>query len=1125
MTIRTRRLRRKGLLALLGGGAIVLAAGAAMAFADGGNLNVEVANRLGYATANTNDGAKVEYIGDLNTTFGSSGSGVFDAFVRLQGDTQESGYNTDGDREFDTKAGTFTHSILVSDIPVISVGGAPHWELWADINDSDSTPLISLNELEIYFTDDPELSGYSFGTDADKVYDFFGSIHINDVNQGSGRGDLRYSIPTAGLPIPPECSYKNPACDTYFVLYSQWGAPSGSYTSDGGFEEWKVKEYPYVTVSKTAATTFTRTFPWSIDKSVTPDEWDLFTNESGTSDYTVTLTKGTGVDSGWAVSGTITIDNPSPDDAVITSVADVISVGLNATVSCGVSFPYTLENGDDLECSYSRSLPDGTSRTNTATVTLDYGGLFTGSAAVTFGTPTTLVNDTVHVTDTFEGSLGAFSASGSATYDRTFTCDGDEDTHGNTATITETGQSASASVTVACHEIEVSKTAETSYTRTFEWTISKSADPSTWDLFTGDSGTSDWTVGVTKTGHTDSDFHVEGDILVENNTPIDATVNSVSDMLTDGAATVDCGDAVFPYTLLAGADLACTYEFDPADADDQSNEATAVRQNYDYDSSGVGTADDTTDIDSGPVDVDFGEPTTLVNASITVTDDNGLSKVASGTDSWTYPETFTCDADEGKHDNTARITETGQTASASVTVNCHELTVTKDADESFDRKYTWEIDKTGESDPVTVPVDETATISYEVTVDVTGSTDSDWAVEGDITVHNPAPIAATINSVSDVISGVGAAAVDCGSATFPYTLAAGGDLECTYSSDLPNADTRTNTATATRQNYSYASDGTGTADGTTDVSGSASVNFAGATMTETDECIDVSDSLYGDLGTVCVGDDLPAVFTYEWTVGPYGTCGERTVDNTASFITNDTGATGDADWTVDVVVIGCGNLFHTGTTCDQFLGNDPPVGLAGQGIEAVDYSVRRGLISQVNPGVFFYYNSVTAAGGSITLDVNQIPPASYPNPMAVFQHQVLVYDENCNTYASFTATDANGDVHLVINGTTAGDDYIFSVKYTPGNLVGLAPPATNTVPYSWRTEIGASIGGEDSLDFVKKQGGGSAGTLSTTTATTTPTTSTTVDSTSAQSVGESATETSHGRSADHPTPQGKGKQK
>jgi len=62
---------------------------------------------------------------------------------------------------------------------------------------------------------------------------------------------------------------------------------------------------------------------------------------------------------------------------------------------------------------------------------------------VTFGTPTTFVNDTINVEDEFEDEdpvdLGEFNDTGSTTYTRTFTCDDDEGTHENTATIVETG--------------------------------------------------------------------------------------------------------------------------------------------------------------------------------------------------------------------------------------------------------------------------------------------------------------------------------------------------------------------------------------------------------------------------------------------------------------------------------------------------------------------------------------------------------------------------------------------------------------------------------------------------------------------------------------------------------------
>ena len=168
-----------------------------------------------------------------------------------------------------------------------------------------------------------------------------------------------------------------------------------------------------MTVEKTAETTFTRTFDWTIDKSVTPATWNMFTGDSGTSQYTVAVTKGAGVDSAWAVSGTITITNPGDLDAVVTSVTDQISgVPTNAVVVCRAGFPVTLGENDTLECTYSTALPNGTDQTNTATVTLEAGTVFTGEADVDFGSPTTLANDTINVTDTFAGSLGRSAPTG-----------------------------------------------------------------------------------------------------------------------------------------------------------------------------------------------------------------------------------------------------------------------------------------------------------------------------------------------------------------------------------------------------------------------------------------------------------------------------------------------------------------------------------------------------------------------------------------------------------------------------------------------------------------------------------------------------------------------------------------
>jgi hypothetical protein len=931
-----RRRRRRGSMGLAAGTLFALVA--ATVYGVVTTVNIEVAGRTGYDAGKTDEGGIVEYIGDQHTTFGSSGSGIFDAFVRVQADDNESGYNTDGDLEFDTKGGNFTHSIKVSEIPVVpcasldgsQTGTGLCWELFADLNESDSTKNISLDDFEIYFTTDDELTDYN-ATWGAPVYASDDKILINDVNQGSGRGDLRYLVPISGITMPSNCDYGNAACATFFVLYSAYGdvedfdgtPGTSTYDSDGGFEEWKVKRYPFLSVSKTATTSFTRTFAWTIDKSADPATWDLFDGDSGTSDWTVALTKDNGTDSGWAVSGTITINNPSEQTAIIASVTDQLTGGINATVNCGAgSFPRTLVKGATLNCTYSSALPDGTNRTNTASATLTTGPIFTGTAAATFGAPTTVVNGTVDVTDTNGQSWDDVADDASFTYDETFDCAADEGTHNNTATITQTGQSDSASVTVNCYDLDVTKTAVESFSRDFDWTIEKSVDPESLDMFDGDSDDVTWTVEWTKSAAQDSTYAVTGSITIDNNHPNrGAVINSVSDVITTSiTATVNCGVS-FPHTIAAGGSLVCSYSSNLPDGTSRTNTATATQQNYDYASDLTATADGTTNY-SGTASVDFtGVTPTVTDNTATLSDArdgntiDGDTVSASGSASW--DETFECGDDEGSHTNTATVTGVDDPTdtdsdSAMTTVNCYQLTVTKDAATTYSRDYDWSVEKTrfiatgeddGDGDPLTLTLDEgqTYTASYEITVTMTGFTDDDHAVSGTITVTNPAPIAAVDVVVTDLISPAIAATVDCdGDNT--VTIAANDSVDCSYSADLADSSSRTNTATATLFGIGY--------------TGNAGVTFDLANpTTEIDECIDITDDAGTPVDTddhdwtVCV-DDLDAndQWSAEYTIdiGPYAVCGTYEFTNTVSFVTtdddNDTDESGSDTYTVTVDV-------------------------------------------------------------------------------------------------------------------------------------------------------------------------------------------------------------------------------
>src|SRR5690606_29944851 len=142
----------------------------------------------------------------------------------------------------------------------------------------------------------------------------------------------------------------------------------------------------------------------------------------------------------------------------------------------------------------------------------------------------------------------------------------------NTATLTGLANplTASATVTVNCSlaPLEVSKTAEASYTNTIGWDLSKVVDE---DSHSGTAGTqagySYYYLSVSRTD-TPSDYQVIGDITITNPSAVDVPF-IVTDMLNDGdsPATATQGEVTCPATVVpAGGTIVCTYVAIPDDA-------------------------------------------------------------------------------------------------------------------------------------------------------------------------------------------------------------------------------------------------------------------------------------------------------------------------------------------------------------------------------------------------------------------------------------------------------------------------------------------------------------------------------------------------------------------------------
>jgi hypothetical protein len=176
-----------------------------------------------------------------------TGSGVFNAFFRVEANGVERGYNTDGrPLQFDEKkAATFTHSYHLNDVPQLEIGGLIYREFQLDINEAKSTPYISLDQFQVWTTGNPNLLGYTEGTPsgsfatstAELVYDLDGDedtwIKMDyRWNTGSGKRDYRVLV--------LESDFAGKDLE-YVVIFTRHG---DNDASDDGFEEWGVEVYP-----------------------------------------------------------------------------------------------------------------------------------------------------------------------------------------------------------------------------------------------------------------------------------------------------------------------------------------------------------------------------------------------------------------------------------------------------------------------------------------------------------------------------------------------------------------------------------------------------------------------------------------------------------------------------------------------------------------------------------------------------------------------------------------------------------------------------------------------------------------------------------------------------------------
>jgi hypothetical protein len=199
-------------------------------------------------------------------------------------------------------------------------------------------------------------------------------------------------------------------------------APVNPNNADGTYFDLSHIDFCYdveAQVSKTADTSFTRKYKWTVAKSASPTPVNLSPGGTGSSSYSIVVNKNGYEDSLWAVSGTITVTNPLNNQSIkINSINDVLSTSNTAPSVTGcksggndITLPYALAPNASLVCSYSASPGNGNSGTNTATVSAspvsdkDTAGIVggVGKATYAFGSPTTEVDKSVKVNDSYSG--------------------------------------------------------------------------------------------------------------------------------------------------------------------------------------------------------------------------------------------------------------------------------------------------------------------------------------------------------------------------------------------------------------------------------------------------------------------------------------------------------------------------------------------------------------------------------------------------------------------------------------------------------------------------------------------------------------------------------------------------
>lgn len=119
----------------------------------------------------------------------------------------------------------------------------------------------------------------------------------------------------------------------------------------------------------------------------------------------------------------------------------------------------------------------------------------------------------------------------------------------------------------------------------------------------------------------------------------------------------------------------------------------------------------------------------------------------------------------------------------------YQISVARTLTPTFTRRFNWAITQTVTNNDWRLFQGDRGTSRYAVSLDQTTTEDSNWGINGTVTITNNTPYTTQVLSIADSLQpGAQPIALNCGGATF--TLVPGAKVQCTYAMPLTNGNTR-----------------------------------------------------------------------------------------------------------------------------------------------------------------------------------------------------------------------------------------------------------------------------------------------------------------------------------------------